>query len=316
MSINTTIILINYNNHADTLKCLASISAAGYHNDVVVVDNHSTSPGIEEITEKFPNTVLIKNKENIGFGRANNIGIEWALKNTNSKFFFILNNDTTIEKGTIQNLEKVLLEDNDVGIATPKIVMMEEPNLLWYGGGTIDWKKGSAKLPGYMEASSNKLAGTSRNVEFASGCAMLVSRYVIEKIGGFDKRFFMYEEDLEFCFRVIQHGRKIWYSSNSVVYHKGQGSLRDEKDSFKAIWSPENPNLPFYMFQITKNRFLNMYMHAKGINRVEFFVFFPCILLLKSLQFLYYWRIDGIKAISSGIKAFWIEKNNIVDEKR
>ena len=300
----TFIILINYNNHNDTLKCLTSIKEAGYSNNVVVVDNNSTVEGIDEIREKFPSTILLKNDMNIGFGRANNVGIDWVTNNTVCEFIFILNNDTTINKDTINYLERMMKKNKNIGIVSPKIAMMDLPDRLWYGGGCINWKKGSATIPGYLADSNSELACITRKVEFASGCAMLVRRSVIECIGGFDRRFFMYEEDLEFCCRAREHGWEIWYVSDALVLHKCQGSLRKKSELFNSIWSPKNPNLPFYMYQITKNRMQSMHLHAKGKNRFYFFTIFPCILILKSIQFLYFRRFDGIKAIYLGIKDF------------
>ncbi|OEU63623.1 MAG: hypothetical protein BBJ57_13315 [Desulfobacterales bacterium PC51MH44] len=131
---DTFIILVNYNNHDDTIKCLESIFEVGYGKGIVVVDNCSTVPGVDDLKKKFPDIVLIKNDKNIGFARANNVGIEWVLKNTNSEYIFILNNDTTIEKNTVDVLQKILRNKRDVGIVAPKIVMMEEPEKLWYGG--------------------------------------------------------------------------------------------------------------------------------------------------------------------------------------
>lgn len=305
MNPSTFIILVNYNNHYDTLKCLESIELAGYGEMVVVVDNNSTLPGVNEIKARYPKAILIKNDENIGFGGANNIGIDWALKNTNCEYVFILNNDTTINKNTISILEEALSGNENVAIAAPKIVMMDDPDLLWYGGGEIDWKKGSVNLPGYLESSMSKIACKSRFIQFASGCAMLIRCSTLYIIGGFDTRFFMYEEDLEICCRVLEKKMRILYVPSAVVQHKGQGSTREENDEFRKIWSPSNPNLPFYMFQITRNRLLCMYLHAKGFDRIKFFTLFPAILLIKGVQFVYHRRTDGVKAMFHGFFDFF-----------
>ena len=307
---DTIIILVNYNNHYDTLKCLGSIAEAGYDNSVIVVDNNSTVPGVDEVKLQYPDTVLIKNDKNIGFGRANNVGIRWVLDNTSCKYVFILNNDTTIEKNTMDSLQKILRNRRDVGIVAPKIVMMEEPEKLWYGGGNINWAKGSASLPGYMGSSETMQANRSRNVEFASGCAMLIRRKVLEQIGGFEPKFFMYEEDLEFCCRVLERNWKICYESSSIVKHKCQGSVRLKGDKFRTIWSADNPRSKFFMYHITKNTLLNMTMHAKGINRFKFLTVFPVILSYKILQLLFYGKCDSVRSIFKGIHDFVNVKMN------
>ena len=293
-------ILVNYNNHDDTLKCLGSITEAGYGRNVIVVDNKSTVPGTDEIKKIYPDTVVIKNEENVGFGRANNIGIDWALKNTECEYIFILNNDTSINKTTIPLLQKAFAGNKKIAIAVPKIVMMDDPELLWYGGGEIDWKKCSAKVPGYLGVATGKLACTSRFVTFASGCAMLIRRKVIEDIGGFDQRFFMYLEDLELCLRIVKNGLRILYVPDAVVYHKGQGSQRG-KQKFYPIDHAKNPKLPFYVYHLTKNRLLTIRQHASGMNAMKFWSFFPFFMMIRSMQYLIHGRLEAVDAIRKGL---------------
>jgi GT2 family glycosyltransferase len=300
MTDNTAIILINYNNYEDTLQCLKSISDAGYKQYVVVVDNCSTVSGVDYIKDQYPDTILIKNNENLGFGRANNIGIDWALKNTRCEYVFILNNDTIIDKFTIPNLENVLQQHPDAGIAAPRIVMMENPNSLWYGGGEINWTKGSAKIPGYFGPANSSGALKARYVTFASGCAMFVRRCVFENLGGFDQRFFMYVEDVELCIRVIKNGYNIFYTPDAIVKHKGQGSQRKD-NNFYSIEHPKNPKLPFFVYHLTKNRILTSNLHACGTNAIKFWTMYPVFIVKKFFQYLIYGRFDAICAMKRGI---------------
>lgn len=297
----TVIILVNYNNHKDTIKCLNSISSAGYDNHVVVIDNYSTIPGVDKIKELFPKIKLIKNKENVGFGKANNLGIQWAFKNIACENVFILNNDTTIQENTIPQLERALEKDTKIAIATPKIVMMEDPKILWYGGGKIDWRKCSAIIPGYLNSSDTPESNQKRFVSFASGCAMLVRKEIILKLGGFDHRFFMYVEDVELCIKIIKNKYRILYVPEAVVYHKGQGSQRDT-EQFLPIEHPQNPKLPFFLYHLTKNRLLTIQKHASFSESLKFWIYYPAFLLFKISQYLINRRFDGIQAIFKGIK--------------
>jgi len=315
MNPSTFIILVNYNNHDDTLKCLESIELAGYGEMVVVVDNNSTYPGVDEIIARYPKTILIKNDENIGFGRANNIGIDWALKNTNCEYVFILNNDTTINKNTIPILEKALSSNKDIAMTAPQIVMMEEPNIIWYGGGEIDWKKCSATITGYRAPVKRSSADKPRFVSFASGCAMLVKKELIEDIGGFDRQFFMYVEDLELCLRIVKGGWHILYVPDAVVYHKGQGSQRNEK-KFYPIDHARNPKLPFYIYHLTKNRLLTVRQHASPVNAIKFWSFFPFFMFVKIMQYLIFGRFEAINAIKKGVVDSYKEKEIVSTIKR
>jgi GT2 family glycosyltransferase len=301
----TFIILVNYNNHNDTIQCLSAISSAGYSKNVVVVDNNSTVIGVDDIKIQFPDTILIKNHKNIGFGRANNIGIQWALDKTECEYVFILNNDTIINKNTVPALENALKNNHSIGIAASKIVMMEDPDTLWYGGGEIDWKKCSATIPGYLKSSNSEKANTQRIVTFASGCAILIKRHVLKKLGGFDQRFFMYVEDVELCIRIVKNGFNILYVPESIVYHKGQGSQGNKK-KFYPLEHPKNPNLSFFSYHLTKNRLLTIKQHASRSEALQFWAFYPVFLIVKCLQYLFYKRIDAIKAIAiGGVEAFF-----------
>lgn len=294
MTSKTFIILVNYNNHCDTIKCLTSISESGYAKNVIVVDNNSTTPGVDDLKIQFPDTILIKNIENVGFGRANNIGIDWALENTDCEYIFILNNDTTINNSTIPTLESALHNHPETVMTTPRILLMENPNLLWYGGGDIDWLRGSGRAPGILGPADTPLAMEPRNVNFASGCAMLIKRSLLEKIGGFDHRFFMYEEDVEFCLRITRSGGKIRYEPSAWIKHKGHGSMSEMQENFVGGWHYRNPNLQFHIYHILRNRLLNMHIHAKGKQRWLFHIGFPLFFAAKAFQLILQGRIDII----------------------
>lgn len=268
MTGKTFIILVNYNNHDDTLKCLGSIAKAGYGNNVVVVDNKSTAPGLDNIKIQFPDTILIKNDENIGFGRANNIGIQWALKNTNCEYVFILNNDTTINETTISMLEMTLSGNENIAIATPKIVMMDNPDVLWYSGGEVNWTKCSATIPGYIGQATNKDACISKYVLVASGCAMLVRRKVIENLDAFDKHFLMY---VEMYIRIVKSEMRILYTSNTIVCHKEKRCQRSDKTFYPILQIRHHPLQPtphvFSSANIIYNLFIKLsFMQSKSFQ--------------------------------------------------
>jgi GT2 family glycosyltransferase len=303
----TFIILINYNNHDDTLKCLESISQAGYKKNVLVVDNNSTTPGIDLIKAQFPNTVLIKNKENVGFGRANNIGIQWVLNNTKCKYVFILNNDTIIEKTTIPLLIKSFNFSIRIAMVTPKIVFTENPHILWYGGGDIDWKKGVPKTPGFMGSASTESANLRRYVSFASGCAMLFKTSVLKELNGFDFRYFMYCEDMELCLRVQKKGWKILYEPSAIIKHSVQGSTRTDRNQYLPMLHYQNPNLNFYMYHMLKNRLLTIHKHANLKNKFVFSMYFPIYFIAKFFICKLYKSKNISKVILKAIKDYYLE---------
>ncbi len=304
MTGRTAVIIVNYNSAAELAQCAESLLKSRERPLLVVVDNASSTDGLEEALADYPGVQVIRSPENLGFGRGNNLGIRWALCHTSCEFLLLLNNDATVLPDTVARLETALDDYPEAGVVAPRIVLADEPNALWYGGGEIDWRKGSPRIPGYLGPSDAPLALTSRNVTFASGCAMMVRRSVLEETGGFDPRLFMYLEDLELCLRIQKKGWTVRYIPEALVLHEGQGSSREEGEGFTRLLSPRNPRLPFYAFHLTKGRLLTMFVHARGMNAVRFAGGFPIFSLLKCLQFASHPRWDGIRSIFLGCRAF------------
>lgn len=299
----TGIVLVNFNNAEDTQICLASLRASTVPYKVVVVDNDSRGDDAQQIASAFPEAEVLRSTTNVGFGRANNIGLRWLLEQTDCDYLFVLNNDTTIAPTAIAQLEQALDNDTQAGLVSPRIVVMDNPESLWYGGGYVDWRTGSAKTPGFFGSAESEIALTERYVTFVSGCAMLVRRALFEQIGGFDPRLFMYEEDVELCLRVTQAGWQMLYAPSAIVYHKGHGSQR--KGTFVRGRDVKNPRLPFLTHHKTRNRLLNMHQYARGQQALTFGFYFPIWLAREFSRFVVHGRFDAAKALFAGLQAYW-----------
>lgn len=299
----TAVILVNYRGASDTAACLRSLHASHELPRIVVVDNTPFDPELPAVMAQYPDAHLICAPENLGFGGGNNLGIDWAMAQTDCEFIYIFNNDATVQPDTIAKLEAALDEHTEAGIVTPRIVFLDNPNVLWYGGGEVDWLRGAAITPGILGDSDTPLAKQSRDVSFASGCALLVRRELMNQLGGFDERFFMYEEDLELCLRTQELGWKIRYEPSALVMHVVQASSRGEQ-GFVGPLSPLNANLPFYAYHLVRNRLINMRLHAKGKNRLVFIVGFSMLLLKKTMSFALHRRWDGVAAVIKGWRSY------------
>lgn len=303
MMSRTIVILVNFQGARDTANCLHSLYTCDSSLRVVLVDNTPNDPDLPEVIANFPEIHLISSPENLGFGGGNNLGIKWAMSETECEFIFIFNNDATVEKNTITMLECSLDNHPEVGMVTPRIVFMDNPEVLWYGGGEVSWLRGSAITPGILGASNTPLALQAREVSFASGCALLIRRSVMAQLGGFDERFFMYEEDLELCLRAKALGWTIRYEPTAIVLHVGQASSRGNQEFVGMLW-PQNNNLPFYAYHLVRNRLINMHLHAKGHNRLIFSFGFLLLLTKKTVHFAFHRRWDGISAMLNGWRSY------------
>jgi GT2 family glycosyltransferase len=284
---NTGIVLINYNSLEDTVECVKSIlSSESPDSFIVIVDNASrNTAGIGDRLAAFPDVKVLYSEVNVGFGRANNIGINWLIENTDCDHIFILNNDTIVEKDSIAILERIMAQSGpDVGLVAPKILVYSNPDEVWYGGGEINYKRmtptiGDGKNSGYTH--------------FASGCAMFFRKDVLKTLNGFDPFFFMYDEDVELSMRVSESGKKIWYEASSVILHKCQGSQTKETDIPSNQLHPKHPSLLFYLKNTILNRRYIIDKHLSGSSRFNAKLSFTVYWLLKSAQYFVYFNFKA-----------------------
>ena len=185
------IILLNYNNYEDTFACVESLQQVRYPNvDIIIVDNKSTNDSLEKLYElKSENIKIVDSGKNGGFAFGNNIGMEIA-REENSDYVLLLNNDTIVTENFLDELLKCFSYEEDVGIATGRIMYNSEKDKVWYAGGKIDWNN--------LRAIHRGINGTvystkgMENVGFASGCCMMISKECLRKVGGLPEDFFMY----------------------------------------------------------------------------------------------------------------------------
>jgi len=220
---------------------------------IVVVDNGSR--------EKFqiPNSKfqidLIKNKKNVGFAKAANIGIRYALQNDADRIL-LLNQDVIIQKAFIQTLI-----NNPADIVSPVIKFKQDNKWIYDHGGKVNCWIGRTY---HIESSDPSTAVGMRDVDYVSGCAMLVKKEVFEKVGFFDERFFLYFEDVDFCLRSKRVGFKIVVEPKSIITHQ----LKEGKErSFFKKYHLLRSNAIFINKYLKLNRLLGyLYLGALAIK--------------------------------------------------
>jgi GT2 family glycosyltransferase len=202
--------------------------------EIIVVDNNSNDGSVQMIKSDFPEVILISNKENIGFARANNQGIEIAC----GEYILFLNPDTIIVQDSIDILLKVIAE-NKCGLVGPKIILPDNSIQITCARKSPSLKNSFLfdairinKLPfiGSKIISKNVYPydyEKSQIVEAISGAAMLGNTDIIKLIGGFGEEFIHTGEDLDLCYRIIKAGYNIFYVAESKIVHLlGQSSKK------------------------------------------------------------------------------------------
>ncbi len=226
------VVIVNWNRADDTIECLKSLAGSDYSSyRSLVVDNGSTDGSPDAIRAAFPSPPsvppnfrgeVIANEDNLGFARASNIGIEHALQQ-GADYVLLLNNDTLVDKRLLTELVAVGESDPQIGMLVPKIYYHGEEGRLWSGG--AQWRRFPPRVTiiGFGREDGPAYS-VQREVDYATGCAMLVKREVFERVGMFDPAFFMYHEDYDFSARVRRGGYRIVYVPQAVMWHKGSAS--------------------------------------------------------------------------------------------
>lgn len=233
MSARVSIILVNYNGWKDTVECVNSLNQINYDNyEIIVVDNASEGDDLLRLNNyEFKNVYFIKSSQNLGFSGGNNLGIEHAL-NCKSDFILLLNNDTIVQPDFLTTMVSKT-EDSTIGVVTPMIKYFDRRDTIWSAGGEISKIRASGFTYGFNKNENEFSADLY--CTFASGCCMLIKSEVIKKVGMLDPNYFLYLEDTDYSFRIINAGYKIYYAASSVIYHK-----------VTATTSKDNKLLPLY----------------------------------------------------------------------
>lgn len=216
------VIILNYKVKDLTLKAIISVKGSTYKNlEIIVVDNNSHD-GLANTLSNRQDLTFIQNDENLGYCGGNNVGLTQALKD-GADWVFILNPDAQVDKDAIKNLVEVAQREN-IGIAGPKVLFADRKTI-WYAGGVFDTGNVLGTHRG-VDEKDNGQYDVMTQTDFVTGAAIFIRKDVLEKVGLFDTRYFLYYEDSDFCFRAKKAGFKIMFVPEAVVYHLNAQSTK------------------------------------------------------------------------------------------
>ena len=225
---NLSCIIVSYNNSTPLRNCLESI----YHTlreisfEVIIVDNSQNDSGMLSLKESYPQVQLIQNSQNVGFAKANN----QAVRSAKGETLLFLNPDTILTDQAIEKMVAFLKSNADVGALGPKV--LNEDGSLQYS---------CRRFPTLMTGFFNRYSLLSkwfpdnpytvnylmkdfshdenREVDWLSGCCLMVPRAVFEKVNGFDEQYFLFNEDIDLCRTISQSGYKVMYFPSAEITH-------------------------------------------------------------------------------------------------
>ena len=284
---DVVIILINYNNHGQTIECISSLNKCSYRNfKILVVDNGSEHPSIETVRKAHQNVEIVETGTNLGFAGGNNFGIRSALSKE-PKYILLLNNDTIVEHDFLDALVDTLESDESIAVGGGMICYHPRTDTIWYGGGKFVFWRVTAVHSDMEQRADKQSALVSKDVTFITGCMMLIRTDVLKTTGLLDERFFMYCEDVEFCRRLVRLGYRLRYVPESKIFHKIH----------------HGGETPFTVYYGVRSRFYLVEICLHGLEKYVGNIYLNCVTALKLL----YWRKkrpELFQAASAGLRDF------------
>ena len=260
------VIIVTYNGMKWIPKCLQKLSESDIELHPIIIDNGSSDDTVTFIKDHYPSIELIQTNENLGFGRANNIGIENAISN-NAGYVFLLNQDGYVEPDTISKLVSFHKTHPEYGVLSPKQMNGD--------GSALDKKFDSIVLSKDCIVRSYKAESTEVfDVSFVMAAFWLISATCLRKVGKFDPIFFHYGEDGDYLSRVRYHGLKIGVVMESTGYHDRHERIVPAKQQIKG----------FYASQLGSLTNINRSL-AFGFSKVSFYFLRNSVKYLSQFQF-------------------------------
>lgn len=237
-----TVIIVNYRVKYYLAQCLHSVVKAmeGIEGQVIVVDNDSQDDSVDFNRQLYPQVRFIENKENMGFARANNV----AIRESDSEYVLLLNPDTIVNERLLRDCIDLL--DGNPAIGAAGVRMLCENG--WFAPesrrGVPTPFTAFCKMVGltrlfpqsrvfgrYYMKYLDEFAATP--IEIISGACMFIRRSVLDECGLLDENYFMYGEDIDLSYRMLQTGKQNYYIPSRIMHYKGEST---HKNSFRYVY--------------------------------------------------------------------------------
>lgn len=232
MNIDVSIIIVSWNTMEITCDCLRSVfeQTADVGFEVIVVDNASSDNSVEVVKKEFQQINLIVNEENLGFAKANNIGI----KASTGRYLFLVNSDIEVLDNCIENMVDFMDDNTKIGMAGPRVLNPDRtlqvscrhfPSIWNNLCQSVGLNKLFPKIPFFSEPLMKYWPhDEERYVDVLSGCFWVIKREALEEVGLLDEDFFFYGEDIDWCRRFHKAGWDVVFNPSAEAIHFGGAS--------------------------------------------------------------------------------------------
>ena len=248
------VVVLSFNTNKETHDFLASMEKLkkdSFELTIVIVDNGSKEPFVLTKSETKDYIHLIRSEKNKGFTGGNNIGMQYSLDN-GADYVMIVNNDTFVDSLLVENLLHEVESNRQIGATSPKIYFAKGyefhkdrykkedlGKVFWFAGGFEDWANIMSVHRGVDEVDHGQY-DTVEQITFGSGCCMLFKREVLEKVGLFDEKFFLYFEDADLNERMQRAGYTVMYVPTAILWHINAGSTGGSGSNLQDYFQTRN----------------------------------------------------------------------------
>ncbi|MDD2807217.1 MAG: glycosyltransferase family 2 protein [Patescibacteria group bacterium] len=264
----TIVLVVNFNGEGHLQECLSSLISQTYHNiKIIVIDDCSTDGSIVFIKNKFPAIEVVALKNNLGFAKVVNYGINYSLDKYNPDYIAILNNDIRVDKAWLKNLVTAIKSDGKIVAVASNMLFYDHPNIINSQGGRFTFS-------GYgldINFNRNKAEVNNFQKDILASCwgSTLIKRESFRNVGLLDENYYSYFEDLDWGYRANLLGYKIIFEPSAVVYHKGSATWGNYQ--FKKIYLCRRNSL----YTILKNYEFKNIVKALPIIILDYFILYP-----------------------------------------
>lgn len=241
-------LIVSYNVKSLLLKCLEAFYAhADIPVEAVVVDNASTDGSAAAVATEFPKAVVLAQSRNLGFGRANNVGLERC----QGRFVLLLNPDVTMNPQAVGRLADFLITRPDAAAVGPRLMYPDGrldpdarrafpvPSTLFYR--TVGLSRLFPKSKVFGRHNMGHLPETDvHEMDAGTAACLMVRMAALDRIGFFDPRYFMFGEDLDLCYRLKLGGWKVFYVPTAKARHRIKPESQQQRmslDRHRAMWT-------------------------------------------------------------------------------